>query len=229
MPLNQMFTSAGFVTPIKRYKMAKIIKPELILCTITSAFDGLPRTGLLPLSETEIFARVNEQHTWFGPRNYLELHTEFLQVVPYIVLRYGSQVAVYERTKKGTEARLHNLFSLGFGGHVQISDAVLHNDILDTRATIAAATRREMEEESIHAAILQKEDIGLILLDDEEVSRHHAGLLELWTVASPEIDTPDAAINNCRFMELHDAVVELERFESWSKAVISHLAKAYGR
>lgn len=207
--------------------MAKIIKPELILCTHASAFEGLPRTGLLPLSAAEIFTRITEHNTWFGPRNYLEQHTDFLQVVPYVVLRYGTSVAVYERTKKGTEARLHNLYSLGFGGHVQISDAVLHDDILDVQATLAVAEGREMAEESIHSAIVSKDKLGLILLEDEEVSKHHAGLVEVWTVASPEIATPDAAINNCRFMSLKDAKLELERFESWSKAVLPYLAATY--
>lgn len=183
---------------------------------------------MLAISETEIFERINTNYTWFGPRNYLEAHTEFLQVVTYVCLRYRNSIAVYTRAGSGAEVRLHHLHSLGFGGHVQLSDAIHTDDILDIPATLAHANDREMREESVQPAVVSKEKCGLILMDDNEVSRHHAGLFEVWTLEKPELSTEDTAIANCRFMPIAQALEERSSFESWSAAVIPFLMERYG-
>lgn len=55
-----------------------------------------------------------------------ETNEDFLQVLPYVIMRVKSKDGVasnkffaYKRPDKGTEKRLHDMYSVGFGGHIE--------------------------------------------------------------------------------------------------------------
>lgn len=89
-----------------------------------------------------------EGETWIGPRPYLEIDDSFLQPIPYIVLRDGDKVLAYTRGATTGEERLHAKVSIGFGGHVDLGDAVTDDQgVIDLAETMNIAAMRELEEE----------------------------------------------------------------------------------
>jgi hypothetical protein len=58
----------------------------------------------------------------FMDRDAAEGDPNFKQLIPYMVIRHGSQFLAYTRGKKGSETRLHALKSIGVGGHVEPCD-----------------------------------------------------------------------------------------------------------
>lgn len=79
-----------------------------------------------------------------------ETNEDFLQVLPYVVLRAESElgtdninVYTYQRGKKGTEARLHGDYSIGFGGHIE-EQPTKADSFLDV---VIRCAQRELQEE----------------------------------------------------------------------------------
>src|SRR6185436_2365926 len=63
---------------------------------------------------------INSLH--FVDRAFAETTERLKQVIPYDVIEQGGKIFLYERTKKGAEARLHSKCSIGVGGHVNPGD-----------------------------------------------------------------------------------------------------------
>lgn len=103
--------------------------------------------GIKPLDEAGT-AAIFGGEVWVGPRPILEESPDFVQPIPYIVVKEGDKLLSYVRTPKGGETRLHNKVAVGFGGHVDLADAVTDDQgVIDLKATMANAALREMSEE----------------------------------------------------------------------------------
>jgi predicted NUDIX family phosphoesterase len=133
------------------------MREEIYACS-TNAFTNLPIYGAFELHSLP--------GTAVKTRNALLEHdTRYLQVIPYCVVTCGDFVLMYQRS--GTEARLHDLWSIGFGGHWNVK----HGDVVLRSALI------ELEEE-----------LGL---DPEETSRH----LDYLKVGIYDATTPVGAVH----------------------------------
>ncbi len=58
----------------------------------------------------------------FEPRARMEADPRFKQVIPYLILRDGPRWFLMRRTRAGGDARLHDRWSIGVGGHVNPGD-----------------------------------------------------------------------------------------------------------
>src|SRR6202008_597717 len=76
----------------------------------------------------------------FRSRSEMETDEACKQVIPYPVLRDGERWFLMRRTKAGADARLHDRYSIGVGGHVNPEDGGLDGDL-------STALRREWLEE----------------------------------------------------------------------------------
>lgn len=145
----------------------------------------------------------------------------FKQPIPYCVIRKGNSLYVYERLKGGGEARLHNMLSLGAGGHMndtghQTFDEILQDNLL-----------RELEEElDIQAEEKEFTTVGLINDDENEVGKVHIGLLVILDLDS------DATVHVRETEQLQGKWMSIEqllkpdtyeRLEPWSKYVMDVL------
>lgn len=75
----------------------------------------------------------------FLPRPQAEEDPSYRQIIPYALVRHAQKFFLMRRTKGGGEARLHNLYTLGVGGHINPED-VGGNPVLE-------GLRRELLEE----------------------------------------------------------------------------------
>lgn len=93
--------------------------------------EHLTAAGIVSLTEEQSQRLMealseNAHLTWLAPRQYLENDPEFLQFLPYLVLRTvrngETKVVGYNRPAATGESRLAGNFSIGLGGHVEPHD-----------------------------------------------------------------------------------------------------------
>ena len=68
------------------------------------------------------FLAVVETHGRYEPRAEMEVDPSFKQIIPYLVLRDGERYFLMRRTRPGGDARLHDRWSIGVGGHIEPGD-----------------------------------------------------------------------------------------------------------
>ncbi|MDX2006172.1 MAG: NUDIX domain-containing protein [Meiothermus sp.] len=159
----------------------------------------------------------------FMPRAAAEQDPRFRQVIPYCVVRFEGRLLLMRRTRGGGEARLHDLHTLGVGGHINPED---QQGGADQGDLISSAMRRELLEE-IHLGGYQARPVGLIVMDDSAVSRVHAGVVFLveseeapWVRETEKLEGGLASLE-----EVGRAYGKLE---SWSQLAFNWLARQPG-
>jgi predicted NUDIX family phosphoesterase len=153
----------------------------------------------------------------------------FKQLIPYVVFVSGKQVFRYVRGKRGSEARLHELHSIGVGGHIEATDVSLFGDTPGAGGRAAPqeydlGMRREIAEEVILPEGEEHQHaVGLINDDSTPVGRVHFGVVHLWELPAPELKRREAALARAGFAPLDELLAERDRFETWSQFVLDWL------
>ena len=164
---------------------------------------------------------INEliQNTIFSVRGMLEINEEYKQLIPYVVLNYKDKYATVKRLSKQTEKRLHNKYSLGIGGHIEIYDFLDSED----GDFIDYALRRELTEETTidETQLEHRSFIGLINDDSTPVGRVHIGLLYVIQVDSDEIYTAEDSMSEIEWLTKEE--LQEKDLEVWSKTALSQL------
>jgi predicted NUDIX family phosphoesterase len=99
-----------------------------------------------------------------------ETDNSLKQIIPYAIIRFNDQVYLVKRTKRQAEARLHDLYSIGLGGHISES-------VDNTSDVIRTALARELDEEMAIAGPSQAKYVGIINDDTTDVGKVHLGIL----------------------------------------------------
>jgi len=177
-----------------------------------------PSGKLLELSQALWLELGHTGH--FIPRPQAEEDPSFRQIIPYCVVRHGERFLLMRRTKKGGEARLHDLYTLGVGGHINPVD---FENGGDQGFVILNAMKRELHEE-IHISNYEARPVGLIVLEDSAVSKVHAGIV--FSVVAEEAPS----VLETHKLEGHLATLDeikavYDGLESWSQLVF-HWLKA---
>src|SRR5436190_9053741 len=136
-------TSAGTATLEKQANQPKPKYQEESILVVPA--DLLRRVAPKTFSKNakEALAVVLSNYT-FMERNLAEHDESFKQVIPYVLVAHGNRYLLIRRTKKQGEARLHDMYSLGIGGHINDVDSGSedrHSHIVE------AGMRRELNEE----------------------------------------------------------------------------------
>ncbi|NQZ94764.1 MAG: NUDIX domain-containing protein [Moritella sp.] len=158
-------------------------------------------------------------------RALLETNPKFRQLIPYVVVKQGDKYLAYERSKSGGESRLHNLFSIGIGGHVDAVDAVYdEKGVFQLTDTLRTGMYRELHEELglTERDFLGMTTIGYLSKDVTPVDEVHLGIVLVAEVhADLVITSKEDALNLAGFLAA-DELVKLN-LESWSETVVAEL------
>ncbi len=185
--------------------------------TVTQALSG---EGFIKTSDN-IF---NLNQLWIGPRPHLEEDEHFKQIIPYVILSHQGKVAVYQRTKKGGESRLHNLNSIGFGGHIDAFDLAYDADgTINLDKTIETSAQREIDEELNISDIVSKTQLGYILDNSNPVGRVHIGVVERWELSTDEVHSNEDEIKVLGLFDLNELKQMTDTMENWSEHIIKGL------
>lgn len=206
---------------------------RIVLCIQLSV---LAACGILPAVGKRAISRFS--FGWFKENNFCFKHRDEVdgkdmpnfstalstpQVLPYMLVKYKGSYLTYSRSK-GAETRLHGARSLGFGGHVDVTDAVPGNSITDV---ILDAAKREL-----------KEELGL---DLEQFSKrvnfthcivdytNSVGMVHFGIVAVIDLNDQDMAdmkqcaeeLTDVQWRTVEQLKADADLYENWSKALIT--------
>ena len=66
----------------------------------------------------------------YRPRGEAEKDPSWKQVIPYLLMRDGHRLFLMQRTRAGGDARLHDRYTLGIGGHLNPEDGGVMGGLL---------------------------------------------------------------------------------------------------
>ena len=183
------------------------------------------QNGFIPFNEESERFPFAATDLWIGPRSHLETMETFLQVIPYTVIVRDDKIMVYQRTKAGGEARLHDKVSIGFGGHIDLGDveAADGGETIDLETTIANAAARELREELKLNEEPTFMPYGMILDETDEVGRVHIGIVMIAHVNGMVLSNEDQ-IDLIGFKSAEE--LSEMNLESWSKILIGSILKS---
>jgi predicted NUDIX family phosphoesterase len=149
----------------------------------------------------------------YRPRAEAEVDPAWKQLIPYLVLRDGERVFLMRRTRAGGDARLHERFTIGVGGHVNPGDAGIED-----------ALRREWREEI--AAAFEPEPclLGLLNDDSDPVGAVHLGVVYEADARGRPVAIRETEKLSGAFQTLEDARSARDRMETWSVLLLDHLS-----
>ncbi|MBF0390964.1 MAG: NUDIX domain-containing protein [Desulfamplus sp.] len=114
-----------------------------------------------------------------------EKDSSFKQIIPYIIIQAdnGKLTAIYRR--KGSESRLHGLWSIGIGGHINPLDSQTCEHKTDFKKILYSGMTREFNEEIIVSPkrpfikefIFTPHFLGIINEDLTDVGKVHFGVV----------------------------------------------------
>jgi len=158
-------------------------------------------------------------------RAFLENEPKFRQLIPYVVVKREDKYLTYKRETSGGEARLHNLFSIGIGGHVDAVDAVYDDKgVFQLQQTLSTGMFRELDEELglTEADFLGMETIGYLAKDVTSVDVVHLGIVLVAELKPGKvIASQEDALNLTGFLSAEELLAL--NLESWSETVVHAL------
>ena len=116
------------------------------------------------------------------------------------------------RTKAGADARLHDRYSIGVGGHLNPGDGDL-----------AGGLRREWREEVSADFVPEFRLIGLLNDDTTDVGSVHVGAVYLADARGRSVAIRETEKLSGSFAEPSEAAAVVDRMETWSVLVFEHL------
>lgn len=147
----------------------------------------------------------------FVDRSYAEFAPEYKQIIPYAVLVHDSNYFLARRLKKQTEQRLHGLYSIGLGGHINPNEA-FNEDI------IVAGMQRELAEEVGLSTVQHIECAGIINDLTTDVSNYHIGLLYVLHT-SHDVSVVEKEKMTGHWVSEREINSKISELESWSQIV----------
>jgi predicted NUDIX family phosphoesterase len=176
-------------------------------------------TGLRPPDED--YLRRIRRWGFYRRRGDVEDDPSLKQVIPYVVVRRNDEVFLFRRLGRGTEARLHHLYSVGVGGHITRGD-------VGDGDPVQAGLSRELEEELEFTAPWTARWVGVLNDDRTPVSAVHFGLVyEAHTAGEVRVRELDVLAG--RFVPLAEAAAHYPEMEGWSQLVVEGLGWVPGK
>ncbi len=148
----------------------------------------------------------------FIARPAAEVDRSLKQIIPYLVLRDGERYFLMQRTRAGADARLHDRWSIGVGGHLNPRDGGL-----------LAGLRREWVEELDAAFVPEFRLVGLLNDDTTDVGSVHLGALYVADVGGRPVAIRETDKLAGAFASRDEVAGVLDRMESWSAHVFAFL------
>ena len=148
----------------------------------------------------------------FAARAAMELDPGFKQIIPYLVLRDGPRWFLMRRTRAGGDARLHDHWSIGLGGHLNPGDRDL-----------AGGLEREWREEVLADFEPDCRLVGLLNDDDTEVGRVHLGVVYLADAGGRRVSIRETDKLTGAFAVTEQVETVRAHLESWSGLVFDAL------
>jgi len=183
----------------------------------------VPRASLMPEpgwhgvtdAGLDAFESIVARDGVFRDRAAMEQDPSFKQVIPYLVLRDGPRYFLMRRTRAGADARLHDRWSIGVGGHLNPGDGDL-----------AGGLRREWQEEIEADFVPEFQLVGLLNDDTTDVGSVHVGAVYLAEAGGRPVVIRETEKLEGSFADAAAVAAVEARLETWSALAFRHLEAA---
>jgi predicted NUDIX family phosphoesterase len=176
------------------------------------AWHGLVTGGL------ERVLRTIRAASEYRPRHLVEDDPSMQQIIPYCVVHHphDGTYLLTRRLRRSSERRLHHLYSLGVGGHINPGDGAAGDPLV-------GGLEREWAEEVVCASPATARLVAMLNDDTTPVSRVHLGLVFLVEprVATTSVRETDKLEGES--LLLADMRRHYLSMESWSQLVFDDL------
>ncbi len=185
--------------------------PELVYAVPREVLmGGSTWRGVRTAKVGEILARLDRGAFYSRPE--AEADTTVKQLIPYLVLRDADRIFLMQRTRAGGDARLHDHYSIGVGGHMNPGDD-----------SLLLCLQREWGEELVADFVPEFEFLGLLNDDEVEVGRHHLGVVYLADAAGRPVAVRETDKLTGAFEPIEVVRTVYDRMETWSQLVLDAL------
>lgn len=185
--------------------------PELVYAVPRDVLmRGSTWRGVRTAKVDEILARLDRGTFYARPA--AEADTSVKQIIPYLVLRDDERVFLMKRTRAGGDARLHDHYTIGVGGHINPGDG-----------SVLLCLQREWREELVADFVPEFEFLGLLNDDEVEVGRHHLGIVYVADAAGRPVAVRETDKLIGGFEPLDIVRTVYDRMETWSQFVLDAL------
>ena len=162
------------------------------------------------------------ENSLFLPRDDVEEDPSYKQIIPYAVVSYvppaGSERwFLMKRKKGGGEKRLHDLYSLGVGGHINPVDDHIDDGIVER------ALLRELEEELSVPQERKVDPIGLLNDDSNTVGSVHFGMVFKISIKKEAVSVREVEQLEGSFVAIDDLGEKINEMETWSRLICEGL------
>jgi predicted NUDIX family phosphoesterase len=206
-----------------RYQKA-LIEEDIVVFPAASLRRYIPNVGLFSgaFDRDALLAECR-------PMRRLDAEQDFsvIQLVSVFIVRHGERYLTYKRTKRLPESRLHGVYSLGFGGHLNPDDLRPLLNIFDPEVGWPLLERELCEE--IKFGSLGPTSMayrGLLYDDSREVSRQHLGLTYEVTARSETFQIGERGfLIDAKYETIEEMQLRRHEFENWSVLLIEEAAK----
>lgn len=176
---------------------------------------GIDETGVIRVSEDDIIG-LAERTAGVLERSAAETDEGKKQIIAYCMLVSGEHVFMTRRTQKQGETRLHNMYSLGIGGHINADDATVRSGML-----------RELHEEVCIAREPSYRFFGIINEDSNAVSRVHVGICYIVEVENFACSIREKDKMEGSWVPVGEVEKYYDRMESWSKLLFTTYLESF--
>lgn len=163
---------------------------------------------------------------YYYNRERAEADPSKLQIIPYCLVKEGDKILTYTRGEATTEKRLAGNKSIGFGGHIDLSE---DNLVDETSDPISSALYRELHEELgiVEEMIVSIDPICIIYDPSNDVGKVHVGIGCVVELEEETIDMlqPSDEAKELKIRYCSEIMSKITSYETWSQQLI----RAYDR
>lgn len=169
--------------------------------------------GFKELNEND-FLKFIDKNGEYLKRGFAETDENYQQITAQIILKVGKKIFIHKVAQTGSESRLHDLWPIFLGGHINNTDK-----------KISDAFDREFKEEiDYRGKIISKKFWGVVKLHDNAVNKVHTGLVWIYEGDSEVFDsTSDDGLVDGKFANLEELISLEPHMTYWSKVVFPKL------
>jgi predicted NUDIX family phosphoesterase len=136
------------------------------------------------------------------------------QVIPYLVLRDAERWFLMRRTRAGGDARLHDRWSIGVGGHLNPGDS-----------DVAGGLAREWSEELVADFEPDYAPVGLLNDDTTPVGAVHVGFVYVADAGGRPVTIRETEKLEGSFVGREAVALVRDSLETWSRLAFDALAE----
>ena len=187
---------------------------ENVLVVPAEEIAGYLQTQWDRAAAEAVIAKANQMRK-FLPRSRVETDETQKQIIPYICIRHQNEFVLLQRTKKQSEARLHNKFSLGIGGHINEQEVAG-----GAKDLVYAGLLRELSEEITVRDGWKLNLLGTIYDSTTPVGRVHFGIVYELQSTERTFTLNEPELMSGSWVGIHDLKGYKDRMETWSQLLM---------